>query len=95
MTLQYTPEAVADLGRLREFIGQKNPLAARKAALELLSGIDKLKSFPRMGLPVSRAPDPQVIRDLFIGQYTVRYHVLDDNVTILRVWHDREDGRNA
>ena len=95
MTLHYTPEAVADLRRLREFIGEKNPLAARRVALELLSGIDKLKDFPRMGLPVSRAPDPELVRDLFIGQYTVRYHVRGDDVTILRVWHDREDGRNA
>ena len=43
-----------------------------------------------MGLPVARAPDPDTIRDLFIGQYTVRYLLDKDHVVILRIWHGKE-----
>ena len=32
MNLHYSPEAIDDLSRLREFIEEKNPMAAQKAA---------------------------------------------------------------
>ena len=90
MKISYTKEAIADLERLRSFIEPKNPHAARRVSSELLDGIGNLGDFPKMGLPVTRAPDPSSIRDLFIGQYTVRYLVDKDHVVILRIWHGKE-----
>lgn len=90
MNIRYTPEAIDDLNRLREFISEKNPHAAQRVAGELLEGINKLKIFPQMGLPVNRAPDPSAIRDLFIGSYTVRYLIAGDNIYILRMWHGKD-----
>ena len=85
MKINYSPESINDLIRLRVFIGEKNPAAAKQIASEILAGIDKLKIFPKMGLPVVRAPDPGIIRDLFIGQYTVRYPVSSKNIFVLRM----------
>ncbi len=90
MKISYTPEAIDDLERLRRFIEPKNLFAARRISSELLDGIGNLRSFPKMGLPVARAPDPDTIRDLFIGQYTVRYLLEEDHLVILRVWHGKE-----
>jgi plasmid stabilization system protein ParE len=94
MNVRYTPESVDDLQRLREFIAEKNPLAAQRIANELLTGIEKLKMFPRMGISVFRAPDPELIRDLFIDQYTVRYLLSESEIFILRIWHDKENERD-
>ena len=94
MKINYSPESIHDLIRLREFIEVKNPAAAERIANELLAGIGKLKIFPRMGLPVRRAPDPRAIRDLFIGQYTVRYLVSSQDIYVLRVWHGKEIGKD-
>jgi len=94
MKIDYSPESIRDLIRLREFIEVKNPAAAKRIASELLAGIGKLKTFPRMGLPVKREPDPKVIRDLFVGQYTVRYLVSSSNIIVLRVWHGKEIGKD-
>lgn len=93
MIVRYTPESINDLKRLREFIAEKNPLAAQRIANELLVGIDKLKIFPRMGIGVARAQDPESIRDLFIGGYTVRYLLAETEIFILRLWHDKENER--
>lgn len=90
MNIKYSPEAVDDLIRLREFITVKNPYAAKHVSERLLSGINKLKIFPKMGLPVQQSPDPETIRDLFITRYTVRYLLTDDTIFILRVWHGKE-----
>ncbi len=91
MNLRFAPEAVDDLVRLRKFIEEKNPTAAQRVANDLLLGFEKLKVFPEIGLKVERAFDPNRIRDLFIGLYTVRYLIGDGEVVILRIWHGKEN----
>jgi len=90
MKLRFSPEAVDDLATLRNFIEEKNPAAAQRIARDLLLGMEKLKVFPEIGLKVDRAFDPQRIRDLFIGRYTVRYLIGEDEIVILRLWHSKE-----
>ncbi len=95
MKLIYSHEAKVDLQRLREFIAEKNPNAANRIGLSLLSGIKKLKDFPLIGKKVLLAPDPELIRDLIVDAYIVRYLITDDAIFILRIWHHREDWNNA
>ncbi len=91
MRISYTPEAIADLKRLREFIEVKKPLAAHRIASSILKGIGQLKMFPFLGVEVQQAPDPEMIRDLIIGNYIVRYLIRSQRIDILRVWHHREE----
>lgn len=95
MRVSYTPESINDLFRLRKFIAEKNPYAAQRVAGELLEGIGKLAAFPKMGMPVEKAPDPERIRDLFVTSYTIRYLVIDEEIHILRVWHNKEAEKNS
>ena len=90
MKIRFTPESIDDLNRLRAFIERKNPIAAKRIANELLAGLDKLKVFPKIGIQVLHAPQPELIRDLFIGNYTVRYLIGNDEIYILRMWHNKE-----
>jgi len=90
MNLQFSPESVDDLIRLREFIEEKNPIAAQRIASELLLGLEKLKVFPEIGLEVDRAFDTKRTRDLFVGKYTVRYLIGDSEIVVLRIWHGKE-----
>ena len=90
MKIDYSPESIGDLIRLRRFIEKENPPAARRVANSIMEGVDKLKIFPKMGLPVQRAPDPELIRDLYVGAYTIRYLVNDERIYILRIWHGKE-----
>jgi len=91
MKVRYSREAVHDLRRLREFIEIKNPRAAEKAASTILNGIAQLKEFPLLGTKVDRAPNPEVVRDLVMGNYLARYLVHEGEIYVLRVWHHRED----
>ena len=94
MKLIYTPESIEDLKRLREFIAIKNPQVASKIGNTLLTSIRKLKDFPRLGVEVNAAPNPEIIRDLVVGNYIARYLVLESAIHILRVWHHKEIGPN-
>lgn len=91
MRLVYTSEAVDDLQRLREFVENHNPAAAVKIAQTLITGINKLKRFPHIAIEVKRAPDPDVMRDLILGDYIIRYLLHGDSIYILRLWHHREE----
>ena len=93
MKLVYTDEAVEDLKRQREFIAVHNPSAAGRIATELVSKIELLPGFPRMGTPVEMAPVPDSIRDMVFGKYVVRYSVHVSAIIILRVWHELEGER--
>lgn len=93
MKLVYTDEAVEDLKRLRAFIAVHNPSAAGRIATELVSKIELLPDFPRMGTPVEMAPVPDSIRDMVFGKYVVRYSVHVSAIIILRVWHELEGER--
>ena len=90
MKIEYSPESIHDLTRLREFIAVKNPKAAKRIAMELLTGIKKLKQFPLLGQEVKISESNQ-IRDLLIEDYIIRYLVSKEIIFILRVWHQKEN----
>jgi plasmid stabilization system protein ParE len=92
--VRYSPESLADLQQVVEFVEAKNPYAARRIAIDLQEGVSKLKQFPQIGLPVIKAPDPKTIRDLYVSDYTVRYLITDETIYILRVWHNKENEKN-
>jgi len=84
MKISYTPEAIRDLIRLRQFIEQKNPQAAKRIADAIRKGIKQLKTFPNIGVEVEEAPNPH-------GNYIVRYLLKTKEVLILRLWHHKEN----
>ena len=89
-----SPESIDDLHRVVEFIENKNPYAARRIAIDLQEGVDRLKKFPEIGIPVLKSNDPEKIRDLYIKDYTVRYLISENIIYILRVWHNKENEKN-
>jgi plasmid stabilization system protein ParE len=94
MNVKYSPESIEDLQRVVEFIENKNPFAARRIAIDLQEGVQKLKQFSQIGLPVLKASDPERIRDLYVGQYTVRYLITEEVIYIVRIWHGKENDKN-
>jgi len=34
---------------------------------------------------------PREVRRLIIGDYELRYEIVDDTVLVVRIWHGRED----
>ncbi|WP_295801720.1 type II toxin-antitoxin system RelE/ParE family toxin [uncultured Microbulbifer sp.] len=88
----WLPEAVTDLMRLRSFIQQENPEAAKKAARRIQEAIKILQNNPEAGRPVEEA---MPFRDLVIpfgsGNYIVRYRETVASLVIVRLRHSREN----
>jgi toxin ParE1/3/4 len=93
MKLGVSQAAAADLVRLHEFLADKSPVAAERAAAALMSAVRSLDTFPERGRP-SGSPN---IRELIVpfGQsnYVLRYayRAQTKEVIVLRIWHGREE----
>lgn len=88
----WLPEALDDLVRLREFIGDKNREAAKRAAITIKNMAKILEAYPDIVHPLEDLPD---FHDLVVpfgsGSYIVRYRIEKDTVYIVGIRHSKEE----
>ena len=91
--ITYAPGAVLDLERLRDFLAQHDPRAARAAAEAIVEVVSVLERHPLIGRPAEAG-----MRELIISRgrtgYVALYDWLEaiDTVVILALRHQREAG---
>lgn len=90
MRVKWTDSAIRDLGRLQRFLAPKNPRAGARAVVRIIGAGERLGDSPRIGVRVEDYEEREV-RRIIVDAYEVRYEITDDLVSILRVWHTRED----
>jgi plasmid stabilization system protein ParE len=71
-----SPDALADVERLRTFLDQVNPGAARRAMAAMLMAIERLQQFPDMGMPTGDADIRQIVSRFGASGYVIRYAAL-------------------
>jgi plasmid stabilization system protein ParE len=54
-----SPAAASDVDRLRTFLDQNNPDAARRALKVIWTAIERLQEFPAIGVPIGNAGVPR------------------------------------
>jgi plasmid stabilization system protein ParE len=88
----WLPEAVSDVARLKDFIQEKNPQAAQRAASRIKEATQILKENSEVGKPVE---DMISFRELLIpfgnGNYILRYREETSRVIVVRVRHSKEE----
>jgi len=85
--LRFTRSALDDLNRLRAFIAKDSPQAARRIGEALRRSILGLTDQPQMG---QKLEEPADVRRWIAGPYVVHYVIDKQTITILRIWHGRE-----
>jgi plasmid stabilization system protein ParE len=87
-----SPDAVQDVERLRAFLNQANPGAARRALELIWTSVERLQEFPYLGMPTGDTDIRQIVIRFGASGYIVRYAVMPDTADILitRIWHGRE-----
>ncbi len=88
--IRYTAEAVSDLERLRAFVAEHDPAAAKRINQRLLETLDALAEQPCTGRVVGGMAEPGV-RQWVVREYVVRYLVWADEVVKLRLRHGRKN----
>ena len=92
MKLIVSKEALADLVRLRDFLVDRNPSAAQRAAAAIANAIRSLDLFPERGRQSDAGDTRELVVPFGRSAYIVRYAILteENEIVILRVWHGRE-----
>lgn len=88
----FSPDAVEDVERLRNFLDQINPGAARRAMESIWKAVDRLHEFPNLGVATGDADIRQIVVRFGASGYIVRYAALPGtkDILITRIWHGRE-----
>ena len=92
--VRFSPGAIRDLQRLREFLRPKNPVAARRAAEAIMKAVQALGLQPQIGRPVADMPDEYREWPIDFGDsgYLARYRFDGEAVMILALRHQKELG---
>lgn len=90
VALKWTSKAHADIVRVHDFLQPVNPIAAGRVVRQLVAGIKRIPTHPRLGARLSEF-NPREVRKLLVGDYEVRYAILDTDIYVLRIFHTRED----
>lgn len=88
MKLLFTEQAVDDIVRLREFIAEKNPKAAKRISAQLIDHIERLMDQRQLGHVLEALPD---VHEWVARDYVVHYLVSEQKLIILQIWHGKED----
>ncbi|MCI0409297.1 MAG: type II toxin-antitoxin system RelE/ParE family toxin [Acidobacteria bacterium] len=87
----WSPTAVADLVRLRNFIALHNPDAARRAAESLKKAARLLAEHPGLGKRLEGRTDRELMVPFGQRGYALRYRLEGETVVVLKIWHSLED----
>ena len=90
MELKWTGKALSDLARLYEFMAPVNKPAAARAVQALTKAPTSVMIDARVGEQLFQF-EPREVRRILIGQYEMRYEIVNETIYILRLWHTRED----
>lgn len=92
--VRFSPAAIRDMQRLRDFLRPRNADAARRAGEAIRQGVRMLGLYPRMGRMLEELPEQYREWPIDFGDsgYVACYHIDDDAITILAVRHQKEAG---
>jgi toxin ParE1/3/4 len=87
--VRFTPSARREFLEALEYIEQDSPAAAAGMLERSLDGLVQLHDFAESGRVVPEFPDLPY-REVIMDPYRFFYHVTDDAVWIVAVWHERQ-----
>ena len=85
----WTPQVVADLEAIRNFIARDSPRYGELVTEAIRRAIRRLRTFPRSGHVVEELGDPN-IREVIVGTYRVVYFLRQARAEILTVFTERK-----
>lgn len=94
MKLRYTPEAIADLQEIKQYMKDalRNSQAADRITKMILDGCAQLKMFPQSGASIKALTGQETdLRMLVCENYIALYRIDADTVSIARIISAKQD----
>ncbi len=92
--VRFSPAALRDLERLREFLRSRDAGAAKRAANAIIKSIHVLGQYPQIGRPVDEMEIEyrELLIDFGDSGYVALYRYEANLVTVLALRHQRQAG---
>lgn len=84
--IRWSPEAVADLESIRDFVAQDSEYYAQLVVQRLVEAIDRLADFPKSGRLVPEVARPD-LREIIVGSHRIVYRHRPEMVEIVTILH--------
>jgi toxin ParE1/3/4 len=90
--IRLSPDAIADVARVRDFLSEQNPGAAKRALAAIWTALERLQKFPDLGMRTEDSDIRQIFIRFGASGYVVRYAIGPDSgdIFVTRIWHGRE-----
>jgi len=85
VSVTYTPEALADLDNLLDYLADKNPHAQMRVRARLKSCLELLERYPQIGQTTSRISVRRMVVSPY--PYLIFYKMMENEVVILAFRH--------
>jgi toxin ParE1/3/4 len=86
MDLAWTQTALDDLAAVRSWLGRDSKPLADRVIETLLTGIERVLPFPRIGRVVAEVGDESV-RELLLRTFRLVYRIEGDRIVVLSILH--------
>lgn len=83
--LVWTPQAIADLEAIQDFVSRDSPRYADVVLDRLFEAVERLREFPRSGRVVPEI-GRESIREVIMGVYRIVYRLVEDKAEVVTVF---------
>ena len=83
--IRWSPEAVADLESIRDFIARDSLYYAELVVRRLVESVDRLSAFPTSGRIVPEAKRPD-LREIIVGSHRLVYRYRHETVEVVTIF---------
>ena len=91
MKLEWSADALTDLGRFAEFLRSTHPHLSDRIAEAVVTRAELLIDHPRLGRPLAGHEEyREIVLQVLHSQYVFQYRFDGDRLVMLRVFHGRE-----
>ena len=85
--IEWSHRASADIRNLKAYIAKDSPYYARRFTERIVTSVEKLAEFPKIGRPVPEAEGREDVRELIYQGYRIIYRTKPDRVQVVTVIH--------
>ena len=84
--LVWTPQALADVEAIRDYIRRDSPRYAEMAVARIILAVERLEQFPESGRVVPEVEQGN-LREVILGSYRIVYRLIEGIAQVVTVHH--------
>jgi toxin ParE1/3/4 len=91
VAIEWSRRARSDIQELKAYIAKDSPYYARRFTERIITSVEKLIEFPKIGRPVPEAEGRGDVRELIYSGYRIIYPIQPERIFVVSIIHGSQD----